>query len=309
MNDPNSHPTSRILNGPLPAAENYTVRGGLPILQFATDVHRNGRHRSHRLALHCASRSSSACLDDSVRWGYFDKRWILALYGLGVVLAYFPPAMKRLLDTFHERAAGVPWVLAPGGASKLFWWLVAAVTACGFLLAVLDIGPLVSEGLVKMWDPHELLHLGPLQKLADGAVPYVGAKTQYGPGHQLITFLMMRQTELTLLGFRVSFFALNIIATGILFAMVLYGFGWGIGLAGIVFSRLFCPLFYLGFAGWFIEFRWMGPLLVGLLLPRSFGATGHECGARWRSPPSGRSAAFWVGFRKRIFPRCWWLAR
>ena len=62
--------------------------------------------------------------DDSVRWGYFDKRWILALYGLGVVLVYFPPAMKRLVDTFHERAAGVLgyWSLAEhrncvGGAS------------------------------------------------------------------------------------------------------------------------------------------------------------------------------------------------
>jgi hypothetical protein len=205
--------------------------------------------------------------DDTGRWGYFDKRWILALYGLGVVLVYFPAAMKRLLETLSDRAANAPQILVPDGAWKLFWRRIAAVTVCGFLLAFLDIGPVISDGLARVWDQHELVHLGPLQKLAQGAVPYVGAKTQYGPGHQLITYLMMRQTEFTLLGFRASFFVLNIIAEGVLFAVVLYCLGWGIGLAGILFSRLFCPIFYLGFVGWFIEFRWMGPLLIGLLLP------------------------------------------
>jgi hypothetical protein len=205
--------------------------------------------------------------DDSIKWGYFDKRWILALYGLGVVLVYFPAGMKRLLDTLSDRAVNAPELMVHERARVLFWRRIAAVTSCGFLLAFLDIGPMISDGLVNVWDPHELVHLGPLQKLAQGAIPYVGAKTQYGPGHQLITFLMMRQTEFTLLGLRASFFVLNIIAEGVLFAAVLYSLGWGIGMAGILFSRLFCPVFYLGFVGWFIEFRWMGALLVGLLLP------------------------------------------
>jgi hypothetical protein len=206
--------------------------------------------------------------DDTANMGgYFDKRWILALYGLGVVLVYFPAATKRLLDTLNGRAVNARQIAVDGRAPRLFWRRVAAVTSCGFLLAFLDIGPVISDGLVKFWEAHELVHLGSLQKLAQGAVPYVGAKSQYGPGHQLISYLMMRQTEFTLLGFRASFFVLNIIAEGILFSVVLYSLGWGIGLAGIFFSRLFCPIFYLGFLGWFVEFRWMGPLLVGLLLP------------------------------------------
>jgi hypothetical protein len=204
--------------------------------------------------------------DDSIRWGYFDKRWIIALYGLGVVLIYFPAAMKRFLDTWTDHAPNLPQITAPDTATNLFW-RIAAVTSCGFLLAFLDISPMISDGLVKYWEEHELVHLGPLQKLAQGAVPYVGAKTQYGPGHQLVTYLMMGQTEFTLRGFRASFFVLNIVAEGILFSVVLYSLGWAVGLVAILFSRLFCPDLLLGFVGWFVQFRWLGPLLVGLLLP------------------------------------------
>jgi hypothetical protein len=175
--------------------------------------------------------------------------------------------IKRLLDIWKGRVPIAPEIGVHARAPALFWGRIAAVTSCGFLLALLDIGPIISDGLVKVWEQHELVHLGPLQNLAQGAIPYVGAKTQYGPGHQLISYLMMQWTGFTLLGFRAAFFVLNIIAEGILFAVVLYSLGWAIGLAGILFSRLFCPVFYLGFIGWFIEFRWMGPLLVGLLLP------------------------------------------
>ena len=206
--------------------------------------------------------------DDSIRLGYFDKRWILALYGLGVVLVYFSAVLKQLLEVLSGRAPNSPKAILHKNAPGLLWWRIAAVTSFGFLLAFLDIGPVISEGLVKIWDDHELVHLGPLQKLAQGAVPYVGAKTQYGPGHQVVSYLMMQQTEFTLFGFRASFFALNIFAESILFSVLLYSLGWGLGLAGILVSRLFCPIFYLGFVGWFIEFRWMGPLLIGLLLPQ-----------------------------------------
>jgi hypothetical protein len=57
-----------------------------------------------------------------------------------------------------------------------------------------------------------VVHLGPLQKLTQGAILYVGAKTQYGSGHQPISYLMMQQAEFSLLGFRASFLGLNIIA-------------------------------------------------------------------------------------------------
>jgi hypothetical protein len=205
--------------------------------------------------------------NDTVKWGYLDKRWMLALYGLGVLLVYAPAGIKRLFEIWKGGARHAPEIVLHARGQALFWWRIAAVTSCGFLLAFLDVGPVISDGLVKVWDQHELVHLAPLQKLAQGAIPYVGAKTQYGPGHQVISYLMMQGTEFTLLGFRASFFVLNIIAEGVLFAVALYSLGWAIGLAGILFSRLFCPVSYLGFVGWFIAFRWMGPLLVGLLLP------------------------------------------
>ena len=205
--------------------------------------------------------------DDSLRWGYLNKQWILALYTLGVTLVYFPSAAKRLLGTIVDRAANATKPLDVYKTSKQYSRSITTIISIGFLLAFLDIGPLISNGLVKFWDPHELVHLGPLQKIAQGAIPYFGARTQYGPGHQLISYLMMRHTQFTLLGFRASFYVLNIIAEGILFSLLLYSLGWRIGLAGIVFSRLFCPVFYLNFVGWFIEFRWIGALFVGILLP------------------------------------------
>ena len=91
--------------------------------------------------------------------------------------------------------------------------------------------------------------------------------------------------------------------------MVLYGLGWGIGLAGIVLSRLFCPVFYLGLAGWFIEFRWMGPLLVGLLLPLVIWSDRSRMRNSLAVAAIGAIGGVLAWFSQRTFPRCWWLAR
>lgn len=203
--------------------------------------------------------------DDTVFYPYLDKRWIIALYALGVILVYVPPAAKQWFDRIGGNAGTV--TQAPHAAR-----LPVSATRCicaliiGFGLALLDIGPHIPGTLERVWEAHELVHLGPFQRIAKGGVPYVEAQTQYGPGHQLISYLMMRHTEFTLRGFRASFFALNLLAEGLWFSLMLYAFGWGAGLAAIVLSRLYCPFHLLTFVGWYVEFRWLGPFLIGLPL-------------------------------------------
>ena len=202
--------------------------------------------------------------DDSVFYPYFDKRWIIALYALGVVLVYVPPATKQWSERIG-RTAGTAEA-PPGAAPSVSAARLVCAVIIGFGLALVDIGPHIPDTLERVWEAHELVHLGPFQRIANGGIPYAEAQTQYGPGHQLISYLMMQHTEFTLRGFRASFFALNLLAEGLWFSLMLGAFGWGAGLAAIVISRLFCPLRLLTFVGWYIEFRWLGPFLIGVPL-------------------------------------------
>jgi hypothetical protein len=62
-------------------------------------------------------------------------------------------------------------------------------------LAMLDVGAKVSAAMQRQLDKHETVHLGPIQRISQGATPYVDARTQYGPGHQIITYEMMRRGD------------------------------------------------------------------------------------------------------------------
>src|SRR5262245_6450656 len=202
---------------------------------------------------------------DVILYTYFDKRWMVALFGLAIALVYFPLPMKRVFDLMKGQDAPTQEQI-PIGKKRFSVARCCAALLTGFTLAVLDIGPNIPTTLESVWDGHELVHLGPLQRIAKGGLPYVEARTQYGPGHQLITYAMMRDSEFTLRGFRASVLTLNIVAESLWFAVMLYAFGWCVGLAAIVVSRLFCPITLLTFIGWYVEFRWLGPLVVGLLL-------------------------------------------
>ncbi len=207
--------------------------------------------------------ASSHTPDDAVFYPYLDKRWIIAIYALGVVLVYVPPAAQRWVEPIGE-PAGKATCAAPMARLPVSAVRCICVLIIGFGLALLDIGPHIPGTLERVWEAHELVHLGPFQRIANGGIPYVEAQTQYGPGHQLISYLIMRDTEFTLRGFRASFFALNLLAEGLWFSLMLSAFGWGTGLVAIVLSRLFCPVHLLTFVGWYVEFRWLGPFLIGL---------------------------------------------
>src|SRR5262245_1751543 len=112
--------------------------------------------------------------NDSVYYAYLDKRWILGLFVLGVCLVYLPLALRRLIDCLRGATS------TPSGLiieKKLSIRRCIVILLFGFGLALLDMGPHISTTLEQVWEAHELVHLGPLQRIAKGGTPYVEAQT------------------------------------------------------------------------------------------------------------------------------------
>src|SRR5262249_42378619 len=150
------------------------------------------------------------------------KRWIVALYLLGVGSVYLPGIFKRLLDVLSPPAAAAPSpAFRSDSAEKpspirgrrgrlLRRALVAAGVGC--VLAVLYVAPLVPNTIERdVLDTHELVHLGGMQRIAQGATPYIEARTQYGPGLQFVAYKLMQSTEFTLRGFRLAHMIMNLV--------------------------------------------------------------------------------------------------
>lgn len=202
-------------------------------------------------------------------WPIIDKRWLVALYGLGIGLVYFPLVAKEIVDLLTHRGV---WA-TPAAGERLhptrFWAVhgtVAIISA--FAISIVLLAPPVSSSLEKPLDKHEVMHLGPIQRIDNGAIPYVEAQTQYGPGHQIVSYHLMRSTEFSVVGFRASHCILNMVAEGIRFSLFLIAFGWVAGLLAIVGSLVFSPIWLLQFTGWGVLFRWLGPVIVGIALPK-----------------------------------------
>jgi hypothetical protein len=204
---------------------------------------------------------------ESISWPVLDKRWIIASFGLGIALIYAPLGFKRSADILKGQDPRGVWEHDQDTKALRRVWGVLAI-AIGFALAALDIGQFVTIALgLPIDEAHEGAHLGGLQAISQGAIPYVEAHTQYGPGQQLITYYFMQNTEFTLRGFRASFFVMNILAEGLRFAIMLIAFGPIAGFAAILLSLVFYDPMIASFTGWAFLFRWSAPLLVGSLLP------------------------------------------
>jgi hypothetical protein len=106
-----------------------------------------------------------------------------------------------------------------------------------------------------------------LQAIATGRRPYVEAQTQYGPDRQVATYALMQATQFTVRGYRLSELALNTAATAAFFAIILYAFGWRVGLGIVALSLCLSPLLIISGLGWSVFFRWFAPFVAGALLP------------------------------------------
>jgi hypothetical protein len=208
-------------------------------------------------------------------WGFLDKRWLVSLYGIGVVtFLLFPHLMAAILN-----GISAPKIQQTPPSSKR-WLMVWVKVVLGAAMAWFYFGPPwhVEEyrGAV---DYHEQVHLGPLQAIDKGYLPYVGpASTQYGPGSQLFLYARMKYTgKFTVPGFREANASLHFLA-GLIFSILVFQLlkiweaPWAILLATIC-SPLALLTFgsptgnLVGFYGWTNALRYLGVLFIATVLP------------------------------------------
>lgn len=231
--------------------------------------------------------------DEVIEWGRMDKRPLIFGYlGIAAFIAFHwlwvafvhgaPPAVR---PTTADTTAG--WPIRILGA------LGIALLAYGWLgLPALRGADVVGgDGLAKFYDIHSHVHLSALQQIRLGAIPYLEAQTQYGPGNQLLLGALTDFVHFSNHGFLAANLLLNV-ACIILFFVVLQqflGFGWAAaGLLGWILWP--SPVERIDLAGWAVLTRWLvipvlslwlAWLLLGAGAERRGWAAAVAAGAMW----------------------------
>ena len=241
-----------------------------------------------------------------ITYPFLDKRWIFALYWLAIGTFLFLPYLFRFVFQYlPAQAAPVPRKYKsrpkatqdapPSGAlpdplppaaprseppAHSGRWRVRAI----FVLAAAALSwyfagpPWNLERHHRGIDSHEQVHLGPLQAIDKGYLPYIGpASTQYGPGSQLVTYsLMKRWNQFDIVGYRNAGAAIYWAATFVAFLVLFLSVPlWSAPLA-LLFAQTYSPLTLYhwgsdgalgGFHGWGNAMRYLGVLVVAAGLP------------------------------------------
>lgn len=117
-----------------------------------------------------------------------NKRWLAGLYNLAIAtVALFPVAIERW-RSLPEAAAPAPVQSTPAPAvTRRNWWSATAGIVAIVAVAWYFTGPPWNlERLHRGIDWHEQLHLGPLQAISKGYLPYIG------PASLVCTALVLR---------------------------------------------------------------------------------------------------------------------
>jgi hypothetical protein len=205
---------------------------------------------------------------ETASWPVVDRRWITASFALALTLLYAPSCIERLAEAAQGQETTRIWEAdQPLSVTRLVL-RIALATLVGLALAAIDISQIVELAMSQPIDfSHEGPHLGPIQAIKNGAIPYIEARTQYGLGHQVVMSSFLQHTEFSVRGFRSAFFILNILAEGLRFAIMIIVFAPIAGAFSIALTTHFYDINIAAFTGWGFLFRWFGPFLVGALLP------------------------------------------
>jgi hypothetical protein len=211
---------------------------------------------------------------------YFNKRWLAALYGIAIaVFLVLPVAITRWLTATPPSSVPLPVTLR---RRPIWWWsieLTLLLAAVWYL-----VGPPWNVAIHhRAIDLHEQVHLGPLQAVDKGHLPYLGpASTQYGPGTQLALYAYMSMTEqFNLVGFREAFLLVHLICVA-LFAVLAHAHtGWRTAWLVLLVGVICSPIRFFAFTGdgalgesygWGNAGRYLAPLIlvpgVAILLTR-----------------------------------------
>lgn len=243
---------------------------------------------------------AEATFPPAVQWinfGYTDKRWETAAYLLGALAPMlWLTAAARVLEVGRGRPpswrawfAGLfPRTAAPAAAAagypqrsqarRILPVLAGLATALG--LAWYFLGPpwYLSQTSSVIGTQEDVFLVG-FQAIAKGHLPYIGvAGVQYGPGTQLVSYLLMRHvTSFSVVGFRQAWALLTWGGASVLFAVFFLAFGYARGLAVSLVSALVYPALHQisfqpggsfdGFWAWANPLRYVGAIALVVLLP------------------------------------------
>lgn len=232
---------------------------------------------------------------DELRWSwpFLNKRWLVTLYSLAIgTFVVFPVAIE-----WWRASRGVesPGRDAPPRPARRSWLPTLPGLIAIVALAWYFGGPPWHLDRHHRWiESHEEAHLGALQAVSKGYLPYVGpASTQYGPGSQVLLYQIMRRAPgFDIVSFRTAWAVFHF-ATLLAVAIAAYlWLGLGSAAAVIVLAAFYSPLaFYgtapdgtlAGFYGWGSGLRYLAPILIVPSLVRAAGVDPHAppLASRW----------------------------
>jgi hypothetical protein len=208
--------------------------------------------------------------DALVRWGFLDKRGMLSVYIMSLLFL--------ALIKFMSGICSAPPLLPANGTGvtmeRGLWRLFDAPQSCGarglwfFVGAAIGLA-LYAEDIFLRIDPdfHLDVHLGSIEAIYQGRIPYVEAQTQYGPGNQLLLYWLMRFLDFSYWGAVEAQHIVNVTIVSLFSGLLTSFFGPIIGMAAIFLLRFFVsPLFIVAFPGWGWLTRWFGVAASSLLL-------------------------------------------
>lgn len=198
--------------------------------------------------------------DEVIDWGRMDKRPLIFGYlGIAAFIAF-----HWLWVAFIQ---GVPVGARPVAAvSRRGWPLrvlgalaIAVLAYCWLgLPALRSVTGIGDDGLAKFYDIHSHVHLSALQQIRLGAIPYLEAQTQYGPGNQLLMGALTDFVHFSNHGFLAANLLLNVVGVILFFVVVQQFLGLGWAVAGLLGWTLWpSPAETIDLAGWAVLTRWM----------------------------------------------------
>ncbi len=224
--------------------------------------------------------------DEVIDWGRMDKRaFVFGYLAIGAFIAF-----HWLWVAFMRGAPAVTRPDPDNGRSRwplqLLGALAIAVLAYCWLglPALRGVGVVNDTALARFYDIHSHVHLSSLQQIKLGAVPYLEAQTQYGPGNQVLLSGLTELVHFSNHGFFAANLLLNVVCVVVFFVVVqqFLGFGWAV--AGLVGWALWpSPTERIDLAGWAVLTRWlMIPVLSLWLASLLLGAGSARRG--WLAP-------------------------
>lgn len=231
-------------------------------------------------------------------YGLLNKRWLVGLYGLALVAFLVLPVFVQKILGWADHADIPPQPVPGPGRSYLVRMAAPLIVAAVVLLVA---GPPWNlDRHHRGIDHHEQVHLGAIQAIHKGFVPYVGpASTQYGPGSQAFQYTYMALArDFSIVSHRESFLALHLVAFSAVAFLALGLMGFWPAILVIALSMIYSPLsFYQptgdgafgDMFGWANDVRYLGTIIVVPALawlarmkaPRAAGRWAVATGFAW----------------------------